>query len=88
MAKPKLKKVPISERALIQRINRRLKQDGEMLRTARRLDAGGYWVEDSNLGRYYTIDVERNFIVQTFLDLEAYGRKLKVLAEWEALETE
>jgi hypothetical protein len=87
-AKPKIKKVPISERALIQRINRRLKQDGEMLRSARGTWHQGRWYPDSNLGRYYIIDFMRNFVIHVRVDLEAYGRELEVLREWEELQAE
>lgn len=75
-------KVPITHRALVQRINRVLAKEGEQLKSYR----GGKW--DSDLGRYYIIDLNRNVLVRGDVDLEALGRKLKVLAEYEAIEEE
>jgi len=72
---------PVSERALIGRINRRLDRDYKKLYKSRpgsRLEA--------NVGRFYVVDVWRNTVVDTHVDLESYGRELGVLAEWEQLE--
>jgi len=72
---------PVSERALIGRINRRLGRDYKKLfksRPGSRLEA--------NVGRFYVVDVWRNTVVDTHVDLESYGRELGVLAEWEQLE--
>jgi hypothetical protein len=69
--------VPVTERALIQRINRKLLKDGEVMKIARGARAA------SNLGRYYTIDINRNSLAHDHLDPEAMGRKLGVLAEYE-----
>ena len=74
-------KVPVSERALIQRINRKLVKDGELVKKCRE----GRW--DRELGDYYKIDFENsNVIVEKYVDLEETGRKLGVLAEYEKLE--
>jgi hypothetical protein len=70
--------VPVSVRALIQRINRKLAPEGEALRTTRRR-----W--RSNLGDYYLVDLNRNFVTQQRVNLEALGRELGVLSPWEAL---
>ncbi len=74
--------VPVSKRALIQRINRALHHDGQRLRTARnartRLD----------LGDYYVVDVSVGGCVDAHVDLEDLGRELKVLNSWEALDEE
>jgi hypothetical protein len=72
---------PVSERALIGRINRRLGRDYKKLfksRPGSRLEA--------NVGRFYVVDVWRNTVVDTHVDLKSYGRELGVLAEWEQLE--
>ena len=74
------RRVPVSERALAQRINRRLARDGQMLKSRR----GRRWRSD--LGQYYIVNADRDFIVATRIDPEGYGRKLGVLADWEALE--
>jgi hypothetical protein len=70
-------KVPISERALIQRINRKLKPEDQMLRTTR----GERW--RSSQGNHYIIDFNRNWMVADHVDVEDLGRELGVLAEWE-----
>ncbi len=69
----------ISKRALIQRINRRLKDDGQVLRTAR---GEGAQIE---VGRYYSIDIYHNCLVFKHINLEPYARKLGVLSPWERL---
>ncbi len=71
---------PVTERALIQRINRVLAKKQELLKKCR--EASGSY---NNLGDYYTIDVYRNAIIDTHLNLEKLGRKLDVLAKWESL---
>ena len=72
--------VPVSERALIARINRRLQKDGRFLRTARSRAVA------SSVGQYYVIDTDRNWIVWQNTDLEALGRELGVLQPWERLQ--
>lgn len=71
------KKVPITERALVARIRRRLAKAGELLRRTRGID--------HNLGAYYRVNVDRNFVVATHVDPEALGRELGVVHPWEAL---
>ena len=73
-------KVPISERAAIQRLNRVLAKDGEMLKKSR---PSKFFNE---LGEFYLLDIERNFIVEKDVDLEALAREHKALAAWEVLE--
>ena len=70
----------VSERALIARINRKLAKDGWQLRRARGFWDRNQWHPDSNLGRFFIVDVDRNFIVNTHIGLEAYGRELDALA--------
>ena len=67
----------ISERALIKRINRKLKPEDKQIRTARG--------SSESLDRYYMVDVCRNFIQVYKVDLEVLGRDLKVLATFEEL---
>jgi hypothetical protein len=79
-------KVPVSERAVIARINRKLKPEGRQLKTKR-----GGWKKDMS-GPYYVLDVERNTVVaggagqHSRIDLEAFARKLEVLADFETME--
>jgi len=83
----KVAKVPVSTRALVQRINRALAADGERLKKTRDRGAWGQtaWLD---LGDYYVIDLDRNVVVAHHVNLEGEGRKLGVLAEWEALAAE
>jgi hypothetical protein len=69
--------VPVTARALIQRINRALKKDDQVLRQARgeraRLD----------LGDYYVVNTRRNFIDAQHVNVEALARELDVLKPYE-----
>jgi hypothetical protein len=77
----------VSERALIQRINRKIggydaktyTAWGERLHKTR----GDRWWSD--LGSFYTIDCNCNVIRDTHVNLEQYGREVGALATWEAL---
>ena len=82
-------RVPVGERALIARINRRLKEQDRQLRRARGFyDDRGSWHEDTNLGRFYIIDLRRNFAVDKCVDLEECGRSCGALAAWECFANE
>lgn len=72
-------KVPVTSRALLQRINRRLRQEGEKVCAYR---GGPSWTQ---LGDYYRIDVSRNFLCEGHVDLEKLGRSVGVLRLYEAL---
>jgi hypothetical protein len=69
-------RVPVSERALIQRVNRRLEKFGQCLRKTRE----GQW---PTLGDYHVIDLKGNYVSQHHVDIERLGRKLKALQRWE-----
>jgi hypothetical protein len=71
--------VPIAERALYQRINRKLRGDGEVLKRSRGR-------VETTLGDYYVVNVERNFVAQHHVDLVELARELGVMAEWEFLQ--
>jgi hypothetical protein len=68
-------KVPISRRALIQRLRRALRADGKHLRTAR---AG----KRKLFGHYYLVG--RKELIEN-VDIEKLGRDLNVLEPWESL---
>ncbi len=85
MAKAKLDKAPVSERALLQRINRRLAADNEVVKKSRPVYDQGRPVYSSDLGEFFRINLLRNFLVEGNVDLEALGRELGVLREWESL---
>lgn len=78
----------VTERALIQRINRRIggydrgtcTAWGERLRKLR----GDRWWAD--FGSYYTVDWNTGGLCDRHIDLEEYGREVGALAEWESLE--
>lgn len=79
-------KVKISERALFQRINRRLKLDGEKLCTTRSESA------KEELGRYYVVETGHHVrpkrytssgVVRADVDLGKLGQELGVLQLWE-----
>jgi hypothetical protein len=71
--------VPVTSRALLQRINRRLQRDGERVRAYR---GGRSW---SQLGDFYRFDTKRNFLCEGHVDLEGLGRELGVLKPYEGL---
>jgi hypothetical protein len=74
--------VPVSMRALLQRINRKLAKDQEVLKTLR----GQRYEND--LGRYYTVNVADNRIAATHVDPAMLGQELGVLAVWECVTAE
>jgi len=77
------KTVPVSHRALIQRINRALRDKGEMLKAAR-----SPRVTDE-LGSHFVVRLtgkRSNIVTQRHADIEALGRELGVLSEWEHVE--
>jgi hypothetical protein len=77
-----VRKVPVTERALLQRINRKLAADNEVLKRTR-----GEKMK-REFGDYYHLDLMRNCILGSSVDLEKWGREMKVMAEWEALAKE
>jgi hypothetical protein len=72
-------KVQVSRRALTQRINRRLAENGLVLK----LTKGNQAKKD--VGKYFIIDTARNEIKETHVDLERCARKHDCLALWEEL---
>jgi hypothetical protein len=73
-------KVPITERALIQRINRALAKEGQILRAARGERSR------AELGDYYIVDLSRNTVEAQHCDPIKLGKELGVLQAWEVLE--
>jgi hypothetical protein len=75
------KDVPVSLRAVIGRINRKLKPEYLQLKVTRGARAR------QEFGDFYVLNVYENRIMQNMLwDPEALGRELGVLAEWESVE--
>jgi len=77
-----MKQVPVSERALFQRIQRALQAEGrgEVLKQCRPTSR---WFND--LGRYYGVD-SNNRISFAHKDLEELAKEMKVLQPWEVYE--
>ena len=69
--------VPINRRALIARINRALAARDEQVIISR-----GALAKDA-VGNYWIRDNKRNCVVKRHIDLEAFGRKIGVLRQWE-----
>lgn len=74
------KKIPISERALLARMNRKMASDEIQVKKSRI----GSSVHQE-LGDYYSIDLKRNVVDSKHIDLEALARQLGVLAAFEEL---
>ena len=73
-------RIQITERALFQRINRRLQQDGEKLCTARTEAV------KQQLGRFYVVGTGQGAgLVRKDVDLEKLAQKLGVIQPWEQL---
>ncbi len=70
---------PVSKRALLQRINRALREQGQMVKTLR----GERWRNE--LGDHYLLDFDRNVIIGKHVDLVDLGKNLKVMRPWEHL---
>jgi hypothetical protein len=71
--------VPVTERALLVRVNRKLTKEGQ-----ERLKATKGKARET-LGDYYLLDLRRNQVKATHVQLEPYARKLGVLELYEAL---
>jgi hypothetical protein len=78
-------KLPVSVRALMQRINRKLAEKNEVLKKTRPDRGEGVSQLRLDCGDYYIIDVDRNCLIQRDVDIEAIGRQLEVLMPWEQL---
>ena len=72
-------KVQITERALMQRIQRKLKHQDELLRK----NASLRWQTD--LGDFYIVDANRNILLSAHHNLEQLGRELGALRPYEEL---
>ncbi len=71
---------PVSERALLARINRQLVGRGQSLRRCRR-DS----LSRNTLGRHYLLDFRSNRVVEANLDLESWARSAGLLRSHEVL---
>jgi hypothetical protein len=63
----------LTDRALFQRVDRKLRHQEQMLR---KLRSNSRW--RSNLGLYYVIDIRSGGIVSKCIDLEEFAKELGV----------
>ena len=71
-------KLRLDARAVLQRVNRKLKNANEIVKKARgRLE--------QEVGEYYRLDLHRNAIIEKDVDLEKLGRELGVLKPYEVI---
>jgi hypothetical protein len=73
-----MKKIPITESALIKRLNRHLAKQDQQLRKGRP-------PFNSDLGEFYIVDLRNNFVSSSNHDLENLGRQEGALAEYEVV---
>jgi hypothetical protein len=69
-------RVALTERAVVQRINRKLESDQEAIRKHR---------SGQNAGDYYHVDLNRNVLLAETIDLERFARECGAIEEWEYL---
>ena len=71
--------VPITVRALTQRINRALEGNNQALKAARGLAR-------LQLGHYYVLDTGKNEVARKDVDIEKLGREIGALKDFEKLD--
>jgi hypothetical protein len=75
--------IPVSERAVVQRINRKfLSQDGPPARELKKTRGARALLD---LGDFYVLNTERNFVEEHHIDIEDLAREMGVLNESEYL---
>jgi hypothetical protein len=79
---PAASKVPVTMRALLQRINRNLAGQNEVVKAARGEQAR------AELGSFYRVDLDASAVNEKHVDPEKLARKLGVLHPWEQLGNE
>ena len=77
----KEQRVPVSVRAVIQRINRRLKSQGQLLKTRRSSSFCRI-----ALGRYFIVSIKSGRLIETNCCLEKLARRENALELWEEIE--
>jgi len=76
----KLKRIPVSERALLARLNRHLRNRGKVIKKCR------YWSRDHfTLGDYFAVDLYRNVIIAHHIDLSDWAKNRGVIKDYESL---
>lgn len=74
------KKIPVSEKAVLARVNRRLDRDDQAVKKTRRKSIVSY------IGEYTRVDYRRGGVVENHVDLEALAREVGALEPWETME--
>ena len=69
-------KVPVSSRALLARLNRKLAGDGRQVKAARGRDI-------STVGDFFCVDIYGSYVDGTHVDPEERARELGLLKPWE-----
>jgi hypothetical protein len=69
----------VSEHAVAARVNRALRKQGEALKRPR--SGRGF----QELGQYYIVDTDSNFIVSTHVDIVDLAREMNVMAPYETV---
>jgi hypothetical protein len=72
--------MPVTERVLVARINRKIRHDLMALRHARRNGP-----TPADLGEYYVVNHRLNMVQDTHVNLADLGRVLDCLKPWERL---
>jgi hypothetical protein len=75
-------RIPVSQAALLRRINRRLVVNGEKLRRTRGKKAV------AQMGSWHVLDIRARRVVDGHVDIEELAREIGVLREWEFLAKE
>jgi hypothetical protein len=75
----KQSKTPVSRRAVVQRLQRKLARGGEVLVATR----SGRW--RGEMGEYHVVDTRRGAVVAKGFDLEEWAREQGALREWERM---
>ena len=78
----KIKTIPITKRALLQRVNRALNKEDRQLKKA----VGARLQQ--NVGEYYVVDLRLNAVAMLDVDPVELARKLEVLQPWERVANE
>ncbi|MDO3620226.1 hypothetical protein Q3O98_03850 [Ralstonia pseudosolanacearum] len=73
-------RVPVSERAVLQRLNRALAKEGVTIRVCKETSR---WFHGN--GRYYAVDLNRNLITAQHVNIELWARDEGVLKPFEAM---
>lgn len=78
-----VEKIPVSEKALMARVNRKLAKDGERILKSRE----GSRLR-GNVGDFYLLDVSRNTVLNTHIELGHFAKQRGILRDYETVVSE